>query len=230
MNWLDIFFLIIIAWFAWRGLATGLIAGLARLAGLFLGLVVASSYSVPLAEYANKHWQLEDKLRKWLPFSAGSIPEPVAGLEHGHRLPGKLITPDFLGQHGFGGLENFGQFLVSGLLEVAAFLFIFLLVAQLTSWIGSLVAVASRWTFLGPADRVGGLVLGLVCGVVIVLVLAALLIPLQMLAFPLPGGHQESWLSRAIEQSALVPLLRQILVKLPIIFPGLPQGFVKIIK
>ncbi len=109
-----------------------------------------------------------------------------------------------------------------GLLEVIAFLIIFLVVAQLANLLGGMVAHAARWTFFGPADRLGGLVLGVLRGVVIILMLVALLMPFQIAAISLPGELQESWLTRAVEQSTLVPLCWEYLVKLHVIFPGLP--------
>ncbi|MEW6274527.1 MAG: CvpA family protein [Bacillota bacterium] len=198
MNWLDIVFLIIIAWSAWRGFAAGLIAGLARLAGLFLGLVMAFNYAVPLAQYADKQWHLQDKITGWWP-----------------------VPP---GREGFPGLGKLPQFFAPGLIEIVAFLLIFLVVAQLTYRVGSMVAAAGRAVFLGPVDRLGGLALGILRGVVIVLVFLALLAPLHTSAFSFPGGHQGSWgwFSRALEQSVLASFFWPFLVKLPMIFPGLP--------
>lgn len=233
MNWLDTGILIIIAWSAWRGFAAGLIAGLTRLAGLFLGLVMSFNYYRSLAGYVNQQWHLEEKIRNWLPFPPGNaLSASAAGLEQGAglapgghlpgKLPERLVTPDLFGQHGFFTTEKLEQFLAHGLLEVIAFLIIFFVVAYLTNLIGGMVVHAARWTFFGPADRLGGLVLGALRGVVIVLVLVALLMPIQIAAFSFPGGHQGGWLARAVEQSALVPLCWQFLVKLPLVFPGLP--------
>lgn len=172
-----------------------MIAGLARLAGLFFGLVMAFSYYVPLTEYANKQWHLENKMME-LFFQ--------------------------FGQPGLRALEKLPSLVVHRLVEIVAFLLIFFVVSLLTCWVGSMIAYAARWTFFRPADRLGGLILGFLRGVVLVLIFLALLVPLQTAASALPDGCRVGWLGGALEQSALVPIFWQFLVKLQLLFPGLP--------
>jgi len=225
MNWLDILLLFIIAWSAWRGLATGLFAGVARLAGLVLGAAFAYNYYLPLAEYADRQWHLESKIGDWLPLpSAGetSVEKIFTGLEKGYQAPGKLMSPDVFGQHSFSGVQNLSNIFSHGILEIAAFLVIFFVVAQLTCWVGLLFSKTAKLVFLGPVDRLGGLALGTLRGVIIVLVLLALVVPLEMPAYSSSGGHAAGWLAQAIEHSRIVPIFWQFLLKLKMIFPGMP--------
>jgi hypothetical protein len=54
-----------------------------------------------------------------------------------------------------------------------------------------------------------------------VLVLVALQAPLQAPVSLFSGGQQESWLARSFQQSAVIPVCWQLLVKLQGIYPGL---------
>jgi len=197
MNWLDIFLLLIIAWSAWRGLATGFFAGVARLAGLVLGVVCAYNYYLPLAAYADQQWQLESKIRDWLPLptAGNTAAEKIfTGLEKGFS------------QQSFSGGQYFSSILSHGILEIAAFLVIFFVVTQLTCWIGLLFSKTAKLVFLGPVDRLGGLALGTLRGVIIVFVLLALLVPLELPAYSSSGGNAAGWLTQAIGQSKIVPV------------------------
>jgi uncharacterized membrane protein required for colicin V production len=208
MNWLDIILLFIIIWSAWRGLATGFFAGVARLAGLVLGAIFAYNYYLPLAEYADKQWALESKIRDWLPFSSA-----------GGQV---AIFPETLGQQSISGVQNFNNLISHGILDAIAFLVIFFIVAQLTCWIGLLFSKTARLVFLGPVDRLGGLALGTLRGVIIVFVLLALLVPLETPAFSSPDLYATDWLAQAIGHSKIIPVFWQFLLKLKMIFPELP--------
>jgi len=68
MNWVDVAILVIIGWFAWRGLTAGLLKGIARLAGIFLGILFALKYDSQLADFAGSKWHLAEKLSKYFSF------------------------------------------------------------------------------------------------------------------------------------------------------------------
>lgn len=201
MNWLDLMILLIIGWSAWRGLETGLVAGLARLCGLFLGLAAALQYHTPLAFYLKEQLPLEQWIGSWLT-------APTAGVIT------KTVSP----------VAGFEQWLVQGLLPLLAFMTILILVAQIIIWAGRIVARAARLSFLGPLDRVGGLILGTVRGLVLVLVLIAIIVPIQGpgRAILYPG---QSWLVQAVEGSRLARPLAGLVGALNLSFPDiLPLG------
>lgn len=208
MNWLDFFLLFIIAWSAWRGLATGFFAGAARLAGLVLGAIFAYNYYLSLAEYADMRWGLAGKIRDWLPHSSA-----------GGYIP---ALPEAFGQQSFPGVQNLNDIISRGILEAGAFLVIFFGVAWLICWIGLLFSKTARLVFLGPVDRFGGLALGALRGVIIVFILLSLLVPLETPAFSSPGVHAADWLAQAIGHSKIVPVFWQLFLKFKMIFPGLP--------
>jgi len=225
MNWVDVTLLVIVGWSAWRGLATGLVEGVARLVGLFLGLLVAYNYYRPLAGYLNDQWHLADKVKGFLPFPSASwtdsVSLPALWRAQGLNLPEGLAGSNLHGQQVLSVVEKLQHSLAQGLMETGAFILIFLVVSSLTYFLGALAARAARWTFLGPVDRFGGLMLGLVRGLVVVLVLVALQAPLQAPVSLFSGGQQESWLARSFQQSAVIPVCWQLLVKLQGIYPGL---------
>lgn len=225
MNWVDVALLVIIGWSTWKGLATGLVEGMVRLAGLFLGLLAAYNYYHPLAGYLNDQWHLAEKIKGLLPFPSASWTDsaslPALSWTQGLNLPEGLTGPNLHGQQALSVVEKLQQFLSQGMVETGAFILIFLVASRLTYLLGTLAARAARWTFLAPVDRFGGLMLGLVRGLVIVLVLVALLVPLQAPVSLFPDGQQESWLARSFQLSALIPVCWQLLVKLQVIYPGL---------
>ncbi|MBE3587876.1 MAG: CvpA family protein [Thermoanaerobacteraceae bacterium] len=191
--------ILIIAWSAWRGLETGLVAGLARLTGLFLGLAAAMRYHTALAGYLSGQWPLEQWIRE-------RLTAPTGGMPAGFNLPAweKLIA--------------------RGVLEILAFILILLLVSQLVCLAGQMAARAARFSFLGPVDRAGGVLLGAVRGLVLVVILLVLLAALTT-----PGGGGAGvlppWLDRAVAGSSLArPLIEvatgALQLTLPADFPA----------
>lgn len=69
MNWLDIFLLVIIGFFVFKGLKSGLLKGLAGLLGFILGLAVALNFYQFLADMINLKWQVLPFISSRLPFS-----------------------------------------------------------------------------------------------------------------------------------------------------------------
>jgi membrane protein required for colicin V production len=197
MNWVDVAILVIIGWFAWRGLTAGLLKGIARLAGIFLGILFALKYDSQLADFAGSKWHLAEKLSKYFSFPSALWNDSMSwwssrGLS-------------------FTGGEQIQNILSSRLLEIIAFLLIFLVVCRLTYFVGSLLSRVARIAFLGPVDRLGGLALGLVNGLVIVLIIVALLLPLQIPVSILNGGQPDNWYTRSIQGSIIIPKCQKFL-------------------
>jgi len=198
LNWIDVTILVIIGWFAWRGLTTGLLKGIARLAGIFLGILVALKYDSQLADFVGSKWHLTEKLSKYLYFPTSWWNDSMSWWSSkGYPYSGTQIIPNTLPTH---------------LLEIFAFILIFLVAYRLTYFVGSLLSKVARMAFLGPVDRLGGLALGLVNGLVIVMILAALLLPLQVPVSILSGGQTDNWYTRSVQRSVIIPKCQQFLI------------------
>ncbi|MFA5383272.1 MAG: CvpA family protein [Eubacteriales bacterium] len=197
MNWIDVTILVIIGWFAWRGLTTGLLKGIARLAGIFLGIVFAMKYDSQLADFAGSKWHLTEKLSNYFAFPTDLWNDSMPWWSSNGLS--------------FTGGEQIQNILSMRLLEIIAFLLIFLVVYQLTYFAGVILSQVARMAFIGPVDRLGGLALGLVNGLVIVLILVALLTPLQIPVSMLNGGQPDNWYTRSIQSSVIIPKCRQFL-------------------
>jgi len=200
MNWVDVTILVIIGWFAWRGLTTGLLKGIARLAGIILGIVFAMKYDRQLADFAGSKWHLTEKLSKYFAFPTDLWNDSMSWWSSNGLS--------------FTGGEQIQNILSMRLLEIIAFLLIFLVVYRLTYFVGAILSQVARMAFLGPVDRLGGLALGLVNGLVIVLILVALLTPLQIPVSMLNGGQKDNWYTRSIQSSVIIPKCRQFLTPL----------------
>lgn len=219
MNWVDVTILVIIGLFAWRGLTTGLLKGIARLAGLFLGILFAIKYDSQLADLAGSKWHLAEKLNKYLSFPSDLWNDSMSWWSS-RGLP-------------FSGGEQVQNILSTRLLEMFAFILIFLVVYWLTYFVGSLLSRVARMAFLGPVDRLGGLALGFVNGLVIVLIMVALLLPLQVPVSLLNGGQTDNWYTRSIQRSVIIPKCQQLLTpfegKFTNLIPNDISSFKKII-
>jgi membrane protein required for colicin V production len=201
VNWLDLLLLWLIIWPAWRGVQTGLIASLARVCGLLIGLVLAREYHAPLAEYIGRHWPIN----QWL----GSWNAPPASI--------------FINES----LSEWYQHLSRGTLELVSFIVILLLTAWLISWLGQIVTTAAGIGLLGPVNRVGGLILGISRGVLAAVIFLAVLMEVKDILNSWLPGFDVPWLDRALSSSRLyqalnpateilqksIPLLNQYTIK-----------------
>jgi membrane protein required for colicin V production len=227
MNWLDILFAVIIGWNIWRGLHNGLVAGLARLIGVLVGLAAALNFYRPLADTVNLKWNLVSRLGDFIPFwgkSGSALPGTGGGVESisPPAAGGLSAVPRelFLGLQGVG--ESVTRSLAAGILDVVCFFVIFLLVAKVVALLGTAAGKISRMTPLGLLDRAGGLLLGALKGCIIAAVLVAAMISLQLPAAYLSGGQKMSIFSLALQKSTLAPYFIKALSFFQINFPGWP--------
>lgn len=224
MNWVDILMLVIVGWSVWRGLVTGLVKGLAGLVGIFLGFLTAFKYSGPLTEYINNHWQLAEKIKDLLPVNPSSWMNSVVQpeLTQELKLPEGIVNLDLYGQQALSVIDSLKSSFAQGLLEVVAFILIFMIVSHLIYFLGDLLSRTSRLILLGPVDRLGGLALGLVRGLIIIFILVSVVAPLQAPASVFFSGQHENWLVNSIQHSAGFSVCSKILYNLHGNFPGLP--------
>lgn len=227
MNWLDILIIFIVCWYAWAGLRSGLVGGLARLLGVFLGLAAAFNFYRPLADTVNLKWNLVSTLGKWIPVSAfgpgGKIPGPSDLIHSVKGLPGaesQVAAPKEVLYSLHGLSESLTRVLASGILDILCFIAIFLAVSTAVVIMGMVLAKISRIFLLGPLDRAGGLLLGAVKGLVMAAVLVALLNAVQLPAAFFSGGKSSNWISLALQKSTIAPFFIKALVILNLKFPG----------
>lgn len=213
---MDIIIILIITWSAWRGYKTGLVGGVARLLGILAGLGAALCYYRPLAVYIDHRWQISSYIQNW--FSL-----PRLGKEDLYKdiqLYGELRPIDLLS----GSLQDLGQsvsrLLASGILEIVSFIFIFIVVSRLVYLAGELLARLASVSFLGPADRLGGVAFGLARGVLAIMILLALLVSLQWPSALFSSGGNPYWLSLALDNSLLAREFINAVNFFNIDFPG----------
>ncbi|MFZ5631957.1 MAG: CvpA family protein [Bacillota bacterium] len=215
MNWLDIVILIIVAWYAWIGLRSGLIGGLAGLLGVLIGLAAAFNFYRPLADTANLKWNLVSTIGKWIPVSAFG---PRGSLPGSGDLLHPLKGVSFYGIQSLG--ESVSRLLASGILDIICFIVIFLVVSRVVVILGVLIGKVAKMFFLGPVDRAGGMLLGTAKGCIIAGVAVALMAALQLPAALISGVDRPSWISLALQKSVIAPYFIKALAFLNIHFPG----------
>ncbi|MFZ5645059.1 MAG: CvpA family protein [Bacillota bacterium] len=225
MNWLDILFLGIIIWYAWRGLLTGLVVGLAKLFGALIGLAAALNFYRPLADAVNLKFNLVSAIGRFLPdplkAGGGLFPELKSSVDIIPLVtPGNVGTPNvaWYGLQGIG--ESVTKVLASGILDILCFIAIFLIVSNMVVIIGVIVGKISKIMLLGPLDRAGGLLLGAAKGGIIVAIVVAIVVSLQVPAAFIAGGQKPSLLSLALQKSFLAPYFIKALAYMKVAFPG----------
>ncbi|MCL5057530.1 MAG: CvpA family protein [Actinobacteria bacterium] len=230
MNWLDILFAVIIGWYTWNGLNTGLLAGLARLLGVLVGLAAALNLYRPLADEVNLKWNLVSKIGDFIPFlgkpAGGSAAGPGGAVEVFSPLAGGAGGLAAAPKAVFYGLQGIGESVTSslafGILDIICFFLIFLLVSKMVALGGSVAGKLSRIALLGPLDRAGGLLLGALKGCITAALLVAVLVSLQLPAAFISGGQKSTLFSLALQKSVLAPYFIKALTVFKITFPGWP--------
>lgn len=188
MNWLDWLIVAIVGLSVWQGFRRGLLASLAGLAGLLVGLFVAYTYNRPLAEYLVINWNAVEKLKPlvtpifkiWMPFQ-GSVQSVTQ--------PGKIISA---GGAATGQVPNIGDYLINSFTSMVLEAFCFLALLLVTTWAvnlaGSILTKVAQFSLLGAPNRLGGLLFGIVRGVAVVVIILILLTPFENTT-SLPNGQ-----------------------------------------
>jgi hypothetical protein len=129
MNWLDWLIVVIVGLSAFQGLRRGLLASLAGLAGIVVGLFVAYTYNRPLAEYLVINWNVGEKLKPLvMPFF--KIWMPYQDSVQSVSQPGKIISAGGLA----GAVPNIGDYLVNGFTTMVLEAICFLALLLATTW------------------------------------------------------------------------------------------------
>lgn len=193
MNWLDWLIIAILAFSAFQGLRYGLVASVAKLAGILIGFGVAITYYRELAAYLTVQWNMEEKilplaekfLMFWFP-AKNSIPPsltPDKFTSAGELVPSQLFP-----------FSNYADY-VSGMfasviLNALCFLALLLSVVWVVNFAGYILSRIADIGFLGPFNRLGGFLFGAAKGLVVVMIVLTLISPFQRLD-SLPGGRSE---------------------------------------
>ena len=207
MNWLDWVLLLIIAFSAIRGFQKGLLASLTRVLGQISGLAVAFTGRRPVADYVDEQWGLKEQI-------AEIIRQRV--YEQWQAPEAACAGQQFLANS----LNTMSNQLAMNLLEILAFIIIFLLVSLVVRICTSFFSKMFARTLFRPLDKLGGLGLGLARGLLIVVVIAIVIEPLQVLElFSGPEIHGYS-VGSAFSDSLLLPLIFELLKTLSLQLAG----------
>ncbi|MCG8402030.1 MAG: CvpA family protein [Firmicutes bacterium] len=223
MNWLDWIMITIVALSAWRGLRSGLIAGVARLLGLVLGVTAAFAGHKQLAAYLDRQWNwggsIADFLTERLP---GEILQNALDGVALKNLP-ERATGGYIPEQLAAGLsmDPLRQ-LAFSLLELLAFIMVAIAVYMLVTIVLNIISGAAANSFLSPLDRLGGLLLGLARGALVIIIAAAILDPLNYYSAA-AEGEKLGFLGRAVSGSVIMPYIQVVPETLKINFPGLPD-------
>lgn len=190
MNWLDWLILAILAFSAAQGIRYGLVGSVAKLAGILVGFGVAITYYRDLAAYLTVQWNLEEiilplakkLLGFWFPLKSTAFPS---------LTPDKIVST---GSPAAGQLYPFSNYadyaaaaLASTILNDLCFLALLLAIVWAVNLAGFILTRIAAIAFLGPFNRLGGLLFGAVKGLVVVMIVLTLMSPFQRLD-SLPGS------------------------------------------
>lgn len=226
MNWLDWFIITVLALSAIQGLRYGLVASVAKLAGILAGLWVAYNYYRPFAEYLSAQWSMEEKLmplvdgllKYWLP-SKNAVPPALP--------PGKLISAWAPAANQLNPLgETLGRMFSSMVLEALSFMILLLVTVWTVNLVGRLLTKVADITLMGPLNHLGGLFFGAAKGILVVMVVLTLMSPFQQPEL-LPGGRSgipdaPSLRANSFQDSKLLPYFEPLFRAINRPLPGVP--------
>ncbi len=222
MNWLDWALVIIIALSTLRGFQSGLIAGMARLLGLVSGLAVAFAGHKELASFLDREWKWGEKLSgylvEYLPmeFLYNTVIKMVPVMEPVE--PNRDLIKEQLVQ-GYAG--ELVRHLAMSVLELFCFIFLAVVIYLLVVFLMRAVSGTAAYAGLGILDRLGGLLLGLVRGVLVVLIIAGVL-DVYFAREAMPGDGAGGLIGNAVSGSLLLSYAQVILELVKLNFPGWP--------
>ncbi|OPX88292.1 MAG: colicin V production protein [Pelotomaculum sp. PtaB.Bin104] len=218
MNWLDWLIIVVMAWSALQGLWSGLLASLFGLTGIIAGLAISSMYYQSLAGYLIAAWHLEEKV---LPF--------LGTLFSGRQGPSRELNYVY---------DYLAGSIAEGIIEVVSFLGLFIFTFFLFRLAGFVLTRIAALAFLGPLNKLAGLMFGLVKGFLIIVIVLALLAPFQQQNL-LPDYQSAppgltSYLGTAFQTSLLLPYFEPYINMLGRLLPeilrdkGLPGSMISI--
>lgn len=188
MNWLDWSILTVLAYSTYRGFATGFLASAARLAGVVLGVAAALSYCRQLALWLFTGLHLDSVITPLIEsFFVRFLTVRTAGFNELNMVSAGLWVNS----------------VSLAVLEVVSFLATVFAFSWAAALAGSLLTKLAGLAFLGPFNRLGGLLLGLVRG----LFLVGALVYLLCRVAPWPSGTYGIFpvISGAVAGSRLLP-------------------------
>ena len=202
MNWLDIIIIAVLIYSAVKGFFIGLIKSLTGLISSVAGLFIAYKFYQPLVEYINSMWQWTDRITLWVsswlktkyvPFYSGEIPV----------------------------ISELSKTLAVNFLELAAFVFLYLVASRLIKLLGSLISGLTSIIFLKPMDRLGGIVFGLSKGIFIILIVLIIMTPIQVYLDIFLGGSKLAHnFKQAWDNSNILPYFKDLLKLFISLIPG----------
>lgn len=229
MNWLDWLIIAVLVLSSLHGLRSGFLASVAKLAGIIAGLWVAFTYHHSLAFYLSSRWNVDEKilslvegiLKLWAPGGSALPPGFPAGGQHATALNPSINMSNSLSDY-------LAVAFAGWVLDALSFLVLLLAAAWMASLAGRILTEIAGLCFLGPFNRLGGILFGLLRGIAIVMIILMLLAPFQLPGF-LPGiSPEENGIprlpSKAFTDSKLLPyfepFFKAIGRPLPFISPG----------
>lgn len=226
-----------------RGLFNGVIKSTIKLAVIVIAFYAAITYHQGIALWLADQWGWADTLAQMikplvnLPGVLNS-PEilklPVDILQ---KLSTEIQLPSYwskiIDQLGcMGPNKTVGQalnlMLAQAILKILAFVGIYIIVKTIIGIIAWMLIIILPFSPLGPLDKFGGLLLGAICGVIMIIVTISILISLQgpIILFGATGFL--GTLSQGIDQSLMAQKLGPILKELawyPLLLPEFGSEF-----
>ena len=190
MNWLDWLILAILAFSVAQGMRYGLVGSVAKLAGILVGFGVAITYYRDLAAYLTVQWNLEEKILPlakkllgfWFPLKSTATPS---------LAPDKIVSNGGSAASQLYPFSNYADLaagaLASTILNALCFLALLLVAVWAVNLAGFILTRVAAIAFLGPFNRLGGLLFGAAKGLVVVMIVLTLMSPFQRLD-SLPGA------------------------------------------
>jgi len=235
VNWLDAVLVFILAGGVYRGLKTGFVLSCIRLTGIAAAFLAAARYHRAVGDLIEQRWHLADILATWMA-NIFKLPAAVTHVNNDSPLLNTplflLNTPLFQGSAALFGVEAIHPVAGAGtdpwyglacaIVNVGAFILLFVAVERLWFFIGSHLTFFRKWLFFRPLDKTGGILLGTAYGVIGGAVLVLLLFyAADFLSYFRGHGN---FLTQALQTAVLVPYYEGLLRVAIGFLPGISLG------
>lgn len=196
MNWVDYVVIGMIAVFAIVGLKNGFIMSIYRLAAFFVCIYASIKFSPVLAKILEKtalFSSIKDAIVKnlflWSKEAFSTSTEPASGTAGAETVLGSLPLPDFLQKSLLGNLPSaselinvegivnaIGDELAKMILSVLSLILLYIVLRVVLSFVGLLLKGISELPLFKQINKLGGLILGSLQGVLAIYILCAILV------------------------------------------------------